>query len=149
MSHIVTLDLIINDLDALAKASEKLGCELVRNVKSYKWFGKYMGDYPLPKDMEKENLGKCDHVIRVKNPANQNAYEIGVVKNKNGSGYILAYDFWQGGYGLEEKVGTNCASLKQRYTAEAVLNKIKGRRDIARMEEKNEKGKLKLTITLR
>lgn len=84
----------------------------------YKWYGRHVGDYPLPAGFAKEDLGKCEHAIGV--PGNPNAYEIGVVKRRDGKqGFALCWDFFQGGYGLEALAGANCNALRQAYTIEA------------------------------
>lgn len=108
MSHIVTVDMKnVTDLEALAAAAPHFGMELVRDVKNYKWWGHSVGDYPIPEGFTESDLGKCDHVLRVKN--NPNAYEIGVVKAKNGRpGYQLIYDF----YGDKGRAVKNCVGAK-------------------------------------
>lgn len=120
MSHIATIELEIRDLDALDAAARSLGLELVRGQTTYRWYGlrdprQYR--YPLPPGFTVEDLGRCEHAIRV--PGNDQAYEIGVVRRRDGRpGYVLLVDFWNGGYGLEEKVGTNANRLKQAYAIE-------------------------------
>jgi len=71
-----------------------------------------MKDSPLPPGVKEEDLGKCDHAIRI--PGNSKAYEIGVCKLANGN-YSLRWDFWQGGYGMQDKVGANAGKLSQLY----------------------------------
>lgn len=115
ISHVATVDLHIKDLDALAEACKRFGLELVRGQKSYRWYGKHVGDYPLPAGFKEDELGTCEHAIRI--PGNTGSYEIGVVKRRDGKpGYSLLWDFFAGGYGLEEKVGTGCQKLKQAYS---------------------------------
>lgn len=114
MSHVAQISMEIKDLDALAAACKDLGLELVRNQHTYKWYGYSVGDYPLPEGFTAEDLGKCDHAIRV--PGNPSAYEIGVVRNRTGNGYVLLWDFWQGGYGMQARVGDHGEKLKQGYT---------------------------------
>lgn len=85
------------------------------NQKTYRWFGRSVGDYPLPAGFKAEELGKCEHAIRI--PGDRNAYEIGVVKRRDGKpGFQLIWDFWQGGYGMEEKVGKEACRLRQEYS---------------------------------
>lgn len=118
MSHVAMIDLEIRDLEALKAACRRLGLEFVKGQTTYKWYGRHVGDYPLPTGFAQEDLGKCDHAIRV--PGNSRAYEIGVVRRRDGRpGYTLLWDFWQGGYGLEEKVGQEAGRLKQAYGIEA------------------------------
>ena len=121
MSHVVKCNFAVTDIDTLARAVETLGCELVKGQTSYKWFGRSVGDYPLPKGFTAEDLGKCDHAIRI--PGHPEAYEIGVVRAKDGSNsFTLLWDFWQGGFGMEEKVGQDATLLHQAYTAQTAMD---------------------------
>ena len=116
MSHVTQVDgLEVNDLDCLEEAAKELGMELVRGQKTYKWFGRHVGDYPMPAGFTSADMGKCDHALRVKD--NNSAYEVGVVKNKNGKGFSLLFDFWAGGYGLQDKIGQGAEKLKDQYIA--------------------------------
>lgn len=118
MSHVATVKTEVNDLGALKTAVEELGGVFVENQRTYRWYGRSMGDYPLPEGFTEAELGHCEHAIRVPGVG----YEVGVVK-KNGT-YRLLYDFWGPGEGLHEKFGTNLTRLTQMYgvhkaTAEA------------------------------
>jgi hypothetical protein len=120
MSHVAAVQLEIKDLNCLALACAKLGL-FFREQKTYKWFGQWMQDYSeasaaYRQGIKPEDYGKCDYAIGI--PGDSNAYEVGVVKNPNGEGYVLVYDFWEGGFGLEEKIGKESQLLKQRYSAE-------------------------------
>jgi hypothetical protein len=121
MSHVAKINLQITNLDALAKACARLGLELVRGQKTYKWYGRSVGDYRRA-DAVAAPDGKCEHAIRVK--GNPQAYEIGLVKRADGkAGYELVWDHWAGGYGLCEKVmygkgQPNANKLKDWYAAE-------------------------------
>lgn len=118
MSHIATIELKVKDLVALKTAAKSLGLEFKEGQRTYRWYGTSVGDYPLPEGFSKDDLGKCDHVISV--PGNDRAYEIGVVKSKTSPAeWVLLWDFWQGGFGLQEKVGENANKLKQAYAVEA------------------------------
>jgi hypothetical protein len=117
MSHLVTIDLEIKSLDRLKAAAEQLGLEFAANQKTYRWFGRTVGDYPLPKGFAAADLGKCEHALRVK--GKPGAYEIGVTSRRDGRpGFTLLWDFWQGGYGLQDCVGENANKLKQAYATE-------------------------------
>ena len=59
----------------------------------------------MPEGINIDDLGKCDHAIKVP----ECAYEIGVVKR--GSKYILLWDAWHKG-GLEQKIGKDCWHIK-------------------------------------
>ena len=117
MSHVATIDLEIRDLAALQRAAQSLGLEFRVGQKNYKWWGRSVGDFPLPEGFTADELGHCEHALSVKD--NPNAYEIGVVKRRDGKpGYTLLWDFYAGGYGLQDKVGLNASKLKQRYQVE-------------------------------
>jgi hypothetical protein len=64
--------------------------------------------------IDPKTYGKCEHVIRI--PGNDKAYEVGVIKNPNGKGFRLVWDFWQGGYGLKAVIGKDGGLLKQSYS---------------------------------
>lgn len=117
MSHVSTIKIEIKDLESLKKACKTLGLNFVENKVSYKWFGTFVGDHPLPEGFTKEDLGKCDHAIQIE--GNKQAYEVGVVARKDGKpGYELLWDFWGGGYGLEEAIGKDGGKLVQNYSIE-------------------------------
>jgi hypothetical protein len=122
MSHVATVDVEIRDLDALDAACRRLGLELVRGQQTYRWYGRHVGDYPLPDGFTEDDLGKCDHAVRIPGdaqPHGEPPYEIGVVRRRDGRpGFSLMWDFFCGGFGLEERVGQNCRRLKQAYAVE-------------------------------
>lgn len=116
MSHVTKIELEIKDLTALEAACKELGLEFVKQP-TYRWWGRYMGDSPLPEGFAKEDLGKCEFAIRV--PGNKEAYEVGVVKRRDGkAGYTLLYDYWSGGYGLVDKIGQGASKLTQGYSVQ-------------------------------
>jgi hypothetical protein len=58
-------------------------------------------------------------------PGNDQAYEIGIVTRRDGKpGYLLLWDFYQGGYGLVDRVGENAKRLQQLYALEVTLGTI-------------------------
>jgi len=77
MSHVEDIDIEITDLKALAAAVAELGAIYTPNQKSNAWFGRSVGDYPLPAGFTAEMLGKCEHAISL--PCCR--YEIGVVRH--------------------------------------------------------------------
>ena len=121
MSHVATIELEIKDLDALELATLDLGLELVRGQKHYKWYGRSVGDYPLPVGFTAADLGKCDHVLRI--PGDARAYEIGVCRRRDGKdGFVLQWDFYAGGYGMAAKVGGDKAqALVQGYATQVAI----------------------------
>jgi len=114
MSHVADMGLEIHSLDALKEACKLLGLEFCENQTTFRWYGQHVGDWPLPAGFKKQDMGKCLHVIKI--PNNSQAYQVGVAKNPLGPGYSLLWDFWAGGYGLQEKIGANGILLKQAYT---------------------------------
>ena len=113
MSHIAKIELEINDLESLKTACKALGFDFMENQTTYRWYGRWVGDTPLPENVNVEDLGKCTHAIHV--PAA--AYEVGIVQK--GSKYNLLWDYWIGG-GLEKHIGKNACKLKQAYTLEQI-----------------------------
>lgn len=125
MSHVTKIDTEIKDLNALAAACQEIGCELIIGQKTYKWFGSYVGDSPLPQGFRKDELGKCEHAIKVKDATGQ-TYEVGVVKRRDGrEGYTLLYDYWQGGYGLIKKIGDGAKTLTREYKIQVASKKAR------------------------
>jgi len=95
MSHISKIELTVNDLSILGQACARLGLELIRAKKSFKWYG---------------NEAPCGHAIRV--PGAE--YEIGII-DINGI-YELNCDFFD--RSLEEVIGKQWGLLKQAYAVE-------------------------------
>jgi len=132
LSHVAKIELEINSLEDLKKACKQLGFTFCENQKKYAWYGRSVGDYPLPEGFSAEDLGKCDHAIKVPDCL----YEIGIIKR--GSSYTLLWDSWYRG-GLEKKIGKNAGILKQAYTATRIKHeaRIKNYRVI---EQKKDQG---------
>jgi len=118
MSHISKIELVIQSLTDLKKACRDKGFEFVENQKTYKWYGTWVGSAELPEGISKDQLGKCEHAIRVPGAT----YEIGVVRR--GSSYLLLWDNWQSG-GLEVKVGPGAGKLKQAYAVARTRRKAR------------------------
>lgn len=118
MSHVSNLEIIIKDLEALRKAAAECGLEFMPAA-TYKWYGQFVGDYPLPEGFTPEELGHCEYKMSI--PGDEEAYEVGVVPRKDGQGYTLLYDFWgECGQALVEKIGGQDGDkLKQRYAVNA------------------------------
>lgn len=101
MSHMVKIELEINNLEALKKACQRLGLVWKQNQQEAKWFG---GE-PF----------KCDHAISIPDKTGMGyGYEIGVVKE--GAKFRLEADFFD--KNLQAKIGTNGGLLKQAYAIE-------------------------------
>jgi len=87
MSHVVSVDVQLTDLDAIAKAADACGL-IFSKSSTYKWFGRHMGDYPLPAGFTASDLGKCDYKLSMKGVG----YEVGLVR-RDGK-YTMLFDFW-------------------------------------------------------
>ncbi len=127
MSHVATVAIVIKDLTALKLACKTVGLEFKENQKTYKWYGTWVDDYngnnaAYKSGIKPEDYGKCDHAISV--PNNSEAYEIGLVKRKDGKGYNLVWDFWSGGYGLETLAGKDCSKVVQNYSLEVAKKEM-------------------------
>lgn len=144
MSHVATIDLHVKDLEALVEAAKLLGMELKTGQTTYRWWGRSVGDYPLPEGFKASDLGKCEHALTI--PGNPRAYEVGVVKRRDGKpGYTLLWDFYGGGYGLRNAIGEDGVKLKGEYSL-AVAAKIQRARGY-RVERKITAGKIQLVCT--
>lgn len=133
MSHIQHVKCELRDLQAVEKACQRLGWKLVLGQSRYRWFGRWMGDSPIPEhlfsagelqtlqEMTREKrsafltnyLGNCDHAIRIPGAT----YEIGLLKI-NGV-YQPVWDNWRTGglAGLSSENGMG--GFLQAYALEA------------------------------
>lgn len=131
MSHVATVECEIKDLAHLRMACAALGIEFVEGQKTYRWFGHSVGDYPLPAGFAESDLGHCEHAIRLPsghpNFKTQDngipiTYEIGVVCRRDGKpGWSLMWDFFCGGFGLQDVVGENCGNIRREYARAAAV----------------------------
>ena len=120
MSHVANVEIEINDLSALQSACAALGLHWKHGQRTYEWFGKFMndwhtGDAAVENGYDAKTFGQCEHAISV--PGSD--YEIGVVKNPNGTGYRLIYDVYgHHGRAISKKLGgTQLTKLKTEYGA--------------------------------
>ena len=139
MSHVSKIELEVKSLEVLKKACQQMGFQFMTNQKTYQWFGRWMNDTPLPEGVKVEDIGKCDHAIKV--PGCH--YEIGVVRLKDG--YTLLWDYWHSG-GLEQHIGPKAGKLKQAYATERIRQeaKLKG----YRVSEKKMRKGVRLVLTV-
>ena len=143
MSHVAIIEIEITDLAALAAACRRQGFAFRENQKTYKWYDRWEGDYPLPEGFSQEDLGKCDHAIQVPGAD----YEVGVVKARRRTGYQLLWDFWSQG-GLTEKLGQKGEKLVQAYGVEKAKREAR-KQGFSVHETTREDGSVRLTLTRR
>lgn len=113
-----------------------MGLTFIEDKPNYVWYGKFMNDYPLPEGVNKEDLGKCNHVIQVPD----SHYEIGVVKDKDKEEYNLIYDFWRGQQIEKVCGGRTLGKLKAKYTITELQLKLKAKKAKYREEQKEKDG---------
>jgi hypothetical protein len=124
MSHVTAIKNVpIKDLSALQSAVEELGGKLNLNQKTYKWFGRHVGDYPLPTGMTADDLGKCEHAAKF----GDLNYEVGFAQIKGEEGLFPLFDFWGNGGTHDGKllqgiIGDDAGKLMQAYSKHATIN---------------------------
>ena len=145
MSHVATVEVQITDLDALKAACEGLGLAFVEGKTEFRWYGVSVGDAPLPEGFTREDMGKCDHCLSLRD--NLDAYEVGVVRRRDGKpGFLLMYDEWRGGYGLEAIIGQKAARLKQGYATQVTVRQMR-KKGYRVTQATLESGAIRLTCT--
>jgi len=122
VSHVVTATATYNSLDTLALAADKLGLELIRDKKNFKWFGRWVNDYhggnaAYKHGIDPKTYGQCDHVLKRRGV--EGAYEIGLVSNDSGA-YRIVYDNYASGNILHGIVGASGEHLATAYATAAV-----------------------------
>jgi hypothetical protein len=114
MSHVVSIKTKLTDLDAIKATCKELGLIFKQGQKTYAWYGRTMGDYPLPAGFTAADLGQCEHAIQV--PGAE--YEIGLARAKDGNGFVMLFDFWGTNKGepiLKAIGGQNAGKFLQSY----------------------------------
>ncbi len=151
MSHVADIELQITDLDAIEQAADAAGFELVRDAKTYKWYGRFLDDWRnadraaalrgIPPDL----FGTCDHKLRRKGaPAGE--YEIGLTRVPGREGWTPIYDSFAGGHIEKAFGGVGLPRLKQNYAA-AVTQKQLRRQGYRTTVTQQADGRLRVTGT--
>lgn len=123
MSHITEMELLVEDADCLKSAAVEIGLE-VRDKRTYKWFGRYVGDSTLPAGVDVSQLGTCEFALGI--PGDESAYEVGVVKRRDGLGYTLLYDYWGPGRKMEAALGGRTGDrIRQEYALQVGIKDFK------------------------
>lgn len=148
MSHVSCIDVEIKDLDSLKRIAQELGLEFIEGQKTYKWYGRWVKDYDAQDaayrhGIDPDNYGKCNHVLRI--PGKPLAYEVGIVQMPNGH-YKLIWDFFAGGYGLRDKIGSKGEKLIQGYSKEVAIKALAKKGLKVKSIEKLATGQLKVVL---
>ena len=149
MSHVSKIDLEIKDLDTLEAAAKSCDMELVRGQTTMKWFGRFVNDYHGDDAAYKHGIspgqyGKCHHVLRI--PGNNEAYEVGVLDNGDGT-FQLYYDHWgTSGKAIIEKIGRAGEKLKQNYVKTKAIQTLQKKGFTLIKEEGLASGGIKITL---
>lgn len=113
MSHVsnISTDGIEFDLPFILSMCERRGWTFIENQKTFKWYGRFMNDSPIPEGFTPADYGHCDHAIRIPGCS----YELGLVKGTDG--YNVLADFWMDG-GLNTVLGEQGELFRQLYNME-------------------------------
>ncbi len=155
MSHVTDVKLHVTDEDALEEACQLLGLKLNKGQSTYRWYGRWVNDFSGAKAAvtlghDPKTFGKgADHTISVMGV--DSAYEIGVVKSKQGEGYDLLFDAWgAGGHKLQAVAGKDLSLLRQEYAVavatKAVRRKL-GRKGFKVKRENLANGMVRLHVS--
>jgi len=140
MSHITKIEIKVTDLTALKAACKRLNLQFIENQLTYRWYGSRVGNDPLPEGIAVEDLGKCDHAIKVPGAS----YEIGILKD--GNRYRLLWNNWTSG-GLEQVIGKDAGLLKQAYGIEKTKSEAR-RKGYSLYETRHSNGAITLKVSL-
>ncbi len=123
MSHISRIELEVKDLGILGQACIALELQLIKNQKTFRWYGKD---------------ARCDHAIQVPGAD----YEIGVIRKEHS--YELSCDFHD--HHLEKIIGAKGGLLKQAYAV--TKTKIEARRKGYSVMEKKAEQSIRLHVRI-
>lgn len=154
MSHITKCDVEYKSLDEIRVAGEVLGFDFIENQKTHAWYGRMVGDsaegIAAAKEFGVDTLGKCDHVLRLKDHR-PGDYEVGVRQKENGNWAIVA-DFWGPGQRLQQRLGERYARFKQEYAVavtQARVAKTMARQGFRMTRENIGDGRIRLCLLRR
>ncbi len=136
MPHLLHLQLLLRDLDALRTVCRRRGWEFRVGQRRYRWFGRWLDDCPLPTGVEVEELGHCAHAIGVPGCA----YEVGLLARR---GHYLPV--WEPTLELGAALGANGGKLWQSYAGE-VARRAAHRRGHAFGRHVDSRGTLRLRV---
>jgi hypothetical protein len=143
MSHVAEVKAELKSFEAIEAAARRLGGSLIRGQKTYRWFGQWLGDTPMPAGMTRADLGKCDHAIRFPGAK----YEVGVRQQADGS-FKLAWDWWSAGGLLDHMGDEHAGRFVQAYGIEAA-KRAAMRRGYSTRETTLKNGDVQLELLVR
>lgn len=129
MSHVVTRAVPLDDLEAVRRACAGLGWTLHEGQKTYRWYGRFVGDSPVPEflftpaelaamatmpagarnEFVTIRLGSCEHAISVPGAS----YQLALMRGRDG-GLVAVWDWYSSG-GLGRVLGTPAEPLKNPF----------------------------------
>jgi hypothetical protein len=129
ISHVADVDVKVTDLNAFKTAVEALGGEYLPNETKIRWYGTFLNDWnsqaAAVNRIDPKRFGTTDAgIARFKGCA----YDVGLLKNADGS-YTPYFDsYGGGGHALQQVLGgLACTKLKDEYAA-AVATRMLARK---------------------
>lgn len=124
MSHVNSSTDVCHELDCLrlAVGANPL-LEWCEGQRTWTWWGTWANDYhevdaAYKQGIPVEDYGESEHAIKVKGTA----YEIGVVKRRDGNGHSLVFDFYgSSGRRIVDVVGKTCEKLLTEYHRQVAM----------------------------
>jgi len=161
MSHVAAVKTKVTDLEALKAACAELGFVFNANKKSYRWWGRWEDDSPIPehlftpaeaariKAMSREErrkfmgafLATCDHSISIPGAD----YEIALRTMEDGS-YSLGFDWYQQEALLAAIGGPSAPKLVQGYAKQKLLSDAARYGHLLESEQRLEDGTIKVRL---
>ncbi len=123
MSHAVTIQTLVKDINALRDACDELGLQLVSNGQVRGYAGRTV---------------EAEHVIQLKGP-----YDIAVTSHENGM-YTFTTDWWEGH--VEKEVGKNYGKLLQLYGVHKTIREAKRKGYTVSRKTVARDGSIKITL---
>ena len=147
MSHVMLIDVVVRDLDALEVAAVRCGLELRRGQRTFRWYGRWMNDFhatdaAFRHGVPPESYGTCEHALAI--PGDAHAYEVGLIRAPDGRGFRLLWDGWD--RRLEPLIGASGGRLMQQYAVAATRREAARRGHQVRGEVILPDGTIRLTL---
>jgi len=121
MPELIPITLLVRDLEALRAVCRRRGWEFREGQRHYRWFGRWLGDQPLPPGVAAAELGHCVHAVGFPGCA----YEMGLLRR--GDHWLPVWDDTPEG-GLAALLGPDGGRFWQAYVTEVVRRAARRRR---------------------